>query len=184
MQALAAGKPPTLPRATLRAPMPGDLSMLFALRRDLDLQSLVLTVPDGVDEAALQAWLQRRLAEPAGLFRVIVDSDRQMAIGYVQIAQVHRQNRTGYGGLVLAEAARGRHFGRAALNLLMHHGRVELGLRKLLAEVRADNAPSLRLHQSAGYRLVGTLRNHFTDARGLNHDVALLECALDGGATP
>ena len=155
-----------------------DLPILFELRRDVPLQALLLTVPNALDEAALRAWIARRQGDPGGFFRVIQDVALGDVVGYVQVSQVHRLNRTGYGGISLASTARGRGLGQATLRLLIETAREELGLIKLLSEVRVDNFPALRLNLSVGYRIVGTLEKHFTDLEGRVHDVLLLERLL------
>ncbi|MBB3136074.1 RimJ/RimL family protein N-acetyltransferase [Rhizobium pisi] len=155
-----------------------DRPLLFSLRRDNALQSLLLTVPDATDDAALDAWIERRRTETGGAFLVIEDQNSGKAEGYVQITQVHRRNATGYGGIVLAEGARGLGLGRAALAELARHASRVLGLRKLMAEIDIDNAASIGLHLSLGYREVGLLEAHFADANGMTRDVMLFERRL------
>ncbi|WP_244513086.1 MULTISPECIES: GNAT family N-acetyltransferase [unclassified Ensifer] len=164
--------------ARLRALSDSDLPLLFALRRDRDLQSLLLTVPDGTTDADLTAWVERRKNQPCETFLAIEDTATAKAVGYVQVTQIHRRNATGYGGIVLAAHARGRGLGRSALRQLIALGREKLGLRKLLAEIRVDNDLSMKLHLSLGYRVVGKMEKHFADAGGQHHDVALLELLL------
>lgn len=163
----------------LRAPSTGDHPLLFALRRDQDLQSLLLTVPDGTTDADVEAWVERKQSQAGEAFLAIEDAATGTAVGYVQVTQVHRKNRTGYGGIVLAAGARGRGLGRAALQQLTAFAKVEFGLRKLLAEIRKDNLPSMNLHLALGYRVVGTLEKHFADVDDQQHDVVLLERLLD-----
>lgn len=163
----------------LRGVEDGDRPLLFSLRRDRALQSLLLTVPDATDDAALSAWIERRCNEMGGAFLIIEDRASGKAAGYTQITQVHRRNANGYGGIVLAEEARGLGLGRAALAGLMLHASRMLGLRKLMAEIDIDNAASIRLHLSLGYRKVGLLEAHFTDANGVLRDVMLFERRLE-----
>lgn len=168
------------PAVALRAVRDDDLPLLFALRRDRALQSLLLTVPDGLDDAALHGWVARRSAEPGGLFRVVVDVASDTAVGFAQVSQVHHRNRTGYEGLALVPDRRQRGLGQATLDRLVATAREELGLGKLLAEVRHDNFTALRAHLRVGFRIVGTLRRHFLDRDGAPHDVFLLERLLAG----
>jgi putative acetyltransferase len=176
MQELVAGAGP---RVLFREVRDDDLPLLFAFRRDLALQSLLLTVPDALDDAALHAWVARRQAEPGGMFRMVEDVDAGEAIGFAQVGQVHHRNRTGYLGVSLAENARGRGLGKATLRKLLAVSRDELGLRKGLSEVRMDNFPALRYNLQVGFRIVGTLSSHFIDGTGGAHDVLFLEHMLD-----
>lgn len=165
------------PNVRFREVREEDLPLLFAFRRDTALQSLLLTVPDAVDDAALHGWVARRKAEP-GLFRMVEDVATDDVVGFVQVGQVHHRNRTGYLGVSLAENARGRGLGQATLRRLLEVSRDELGLRKGMSEVRADNFPALRYNLQLGFQIVGTLKSHFTDADGVSHNVFLLEHML------
>lgn len=170
----------TKPNAVFREVRDEDFALLFSLRRDLALQALLLTVPDALDDESLEAWIRRRQQDPGGLFRMVEDGSCGEAIGFVQISQVHRRNRTGYAGVCLAAQARGRGLGQATLRKLIDTSREELGLLKLLSEVRVDNFPALRYNLLLGFRVVGTLNGHFMDGGGVRHDVLFLERALDG----
>lgn len=170
---------PDASRVVFRDVRDEDLPLLFALRRDAALQSLLLTVPDGLDDASLRAWVARRQQDPGGMFCVIEEVSTGEVIGYAQVSQVHRRNRSGYPGIALAEQARGRGLGQATLRRLIDTSRDELGLFKLTPEVRIDNYAAIRYHLILGARVVGTLQAHFADPEGSRHDVLLLEHLLD-----
>jgi len=161
-----------------RPPNGSDFDSLATMRRDESLQSTLLTVPRASDDAAVRDWIERRVNEPAGLFRVLTLSETGDAIGFVQVSQVHVRNGHGHGGIALRSNARGRGFGRMGLELLLELAARDLGLVKLFAEIRADNLPSALLHESTGYRKVGRLERHFRDRDGSFHDVDLYECIL------
>lgn len=165
----------------LRLPAPGDFPVLAEIRRDRDLQALLLAVIDATDDVAVRQWIARRTADANGVFLVVTDADSDAAIGYVQIADIHRRNRCGYVGIALRRSAQGRGFGKAALQRLHAFAKEDVGLEKLLLTVRSDNALALNMYLSAGYRTVGTLERHFRDREDRLHDVALLECRLSEG---
>lgn len=164
----------TIRRAHLRDVREADVPALAAMRRDDELQAQLLTVADAIDDNAMAAWIERRTSEPGGAFQVVADARSETFLGFVQISHVHRRNRVGQGGLALASHARGQGFGHEAMALLLDHAARRLGLTKLMAEIRADNAASLRVHHAAGYRTVGLMTAHFHGRDGV-HDVALLE---------
>ncbi len=161
----------------LRPAGPADAAALAALRADRALQHLLMANPDPappadpVAEAA--AWIVRR--EGAGWFRVIDDGTG--ALGFVQISDIHRKNRFGWLGLALLPAARGRGLGARALAAAEAAARDELGLRKVLLQVRADNGAALALYDRASWHRVGTLRAQYDDGAAL-HDVVICEKAL------
>lgn len=165
------------PKALLRPSMPEDAETLSRLRSDPKLQHLLMANPDPEPPAdpvaEATAWIARR--EGAGWFRVI-DAGRGAA-GFVQISDVHRKNRFGWLGIALLPAERGRGLGRRALAEAEALVAGELGLRKLLLQVRADNAAAIALYRRAGWRRVGKLLGQYDDGRRL-YDVVLHEKTL------
>lgn len=161
-----------------RTVVDADFSALCEMRRDVYLQAMLMAVPDATDDASVRVWIERRLTEPSGAFRIIADVRTNEVLGFIQISQIHRRNRCGYGGLALLEKARSRGIGHAAMHEIARTAREDLGLTKLMAEIRTDNPASLRLHLANGYRLVGTLSAHFIDADHAAHDVSILECLV------
>lgn len=184
---LASLKGATEPGSTadivLRAPASGDFAALAEIRRDPDMQAMLLAVIDATDDAAVREWIDRRAHDANGVFRILADAKTGEALGYVQITDIHRRNRHGSLGIAIRRHAQGRGIGTAALNLLHALARDACGLEKLLLTVRADNAAARALYRRAGYRVVGTLERHFRDRDGGLHDVMLLERALRGDAT-
>lgn len=161
-----------------RAPEESDFETLAAIRRNMPLQALLLTVPDATDDQAVHEWLARRLADKDGAFRIVADAVSNDTLGFMQIGQVHRRNKTGYGGIALSERSRGRGLGQTTLRFLIALAQQQLGLTKLLSEIRTDNFAALRMNLAMGYRIVGTMSAHFCDTEGKTHDVLLCERQL------
>jgi RimJ/RimL family protein N-acetyltransferase len=162
----------------LRQPLDTDFDVLASIRRDPTIQAMLMAIPDATDDNAVKSWIERRRSD--GAFRVVADATTHEALGFVQVSQIHRRNRHGYGGLALLGGARGRGGGHATVALLMKLASDELGLSKLLLEVREDNLVALKVYRAAGFRLVGTLEDHFRDRDGETHNVLLLERLLTG----
>lgn len=165
------------PDSLLRPSAPGDAAALSRLRSDLELQHLLMANPshdlsvDTVAEAA--TWITRR--EGAGWFQVI-DAGHG-AIGFVQISDIHHKNRFGWLGIALLPAERCQGLGLRALAEAEALATRELGLRKLLLQVRADNVAASALYRRAGWRQVGEMLAHYDDGRRF-HDVVVHEKAL------
>lgn len=161
----------------LRPAVPGDAAALSRLRSDQALQHLLMANPDPVPPAnpvaEAAAWIARR--EGAGWFRVI-DAGTG-ALGFVQISDIHRRNRFGCLGLALLPDGRGRGLGSCALSEAERLAVTELGLRKLLLQVRADNAAAIAIYDRAGWRRVGTLQAQYDDGTHL-HDALICEKPL------
>jgi RimJ/RimL family protein N-acetyltransferase len=162
----------------LRELRPSDIAVLRGLRLDFSLQHLLLAHPAGSSCSDVDAWIARRQVEEGGLFRIVATSAGD-ALGFAQIARVHWIDRYGYAGICLAPSARGRGIGKAAIGSLLSIAQIEIGLRKLLLEVRGDNSKALTLYGRAGFRVVGTMAAHYFDGRDY-HDVVLMEQSLYG----
>jgi len=149
------------------------------MRRDVSMQAMLMAIPEATDDGAVRQWIDRRTREPGGLFRVIADGDAGDTVGFIQVSGVNRRNRNGYGAVAVSARARRPGIGLLAMRELMRAACCDLGLRKLLAEIRIDNFAAIQMNLMAGYRIVGTLAAHFIDAAGGAHDVLLLERRLD-----
>jgi RimJ/RimL family protein N-acetyltransferase len=157
----------------LRAPLPSDLDLLRKLRNDTELQHLLLAHPQLTGPDDTEAWLQRRMNDEHGLFKIIADETNQ-PFGFVQIGNVHRRGCFGYAGICLEPRARGRGFGTDVISQIMNLALTSLNLRKLILEVRSDNVPALALYLKLGFVTVGTLLEHYYDGKKW-YDVVLME---------
>lgn len=162
-----------------RPPTDSDFAALADMRRDLSMQAMLMAIPEATDDDAVKQWIDRRTREPGGMFRVIADDDTDDAIGFIQVSQVNRRNRNGYGAVAVSKRARLPGVGQIAMRELMRAACCDLGLLKLMAEIRVDNFTAIQMNLMSGYSIVGTLKAHFTDAAGKQHDVLLFERQLD-----
>jgi L-amino acid N-acyltransferase YncA len=76
-------------------------------------------------------------------------------------------------GIYIAPAARGQGVGKALLNTLIAASE-PVGIWTLQAGIFAENAPSIALHTSCGFRVVG-VRERIGQLYGVWHDVVLME---------
>lgn len=159
---------------SFRGPVDSDFPVLAEIRRDAEMQGLLMAIPDATDDAAVRGWIERRSQDADGAFRIIAETETNAALGYLQISQVHRRNRVGYGGIAISKRARFPGLGQAAMRYLIQLADEELGLAKLMAEIRIDNFPAIQLNLAAGYRIIGTLEDHFRSLER-TYDALLLE---------
>jgi len=160
--------------ARLRPPRDEDHSVLAELRRDEAVQHMLLAYPPPGGADDLSDWIKRRNAEH---WWVIADSETDACVGYVQLSDVHRKGGHAMVGIALAERVRGTGAGSAAMRGLVAEARA-LGLRKIMIEVRADNAPAIALYERSGFRNVGTLKDHYDDGTCF-HDTRIMELMLE-----
>ncbi|SOH95597.1 L-amino acid N-acyltransferase YncA [Monaibacterium marinum] len=144
------------------------------MRADRALQHMLLAYPeDQPDEVEVERWLTRR--EQHGELRVLTDA-RDVCVGFAQLHNIHMRGGHAMMAIALTPAMRGQGLGHKAMRLI-HDLASAMELRKLMLEVRADNAPAIALYLSTGYRAVGTLVAHYDDGDML-HDVIVMERML------
>lgn len=154
----------------IRAVEPHDFPTLALLRRDKEVQHLLLGYPPETppDDAAVWAWIKRKSEE--GCFFAVTSALGGATIGFVQLHDIHRVGRRASFGVAIIDVARGMGHAGAAVREVIAFGKAKWMLEKVLCEVRADNAPSLRMCAKLGFDRVGVMQSHY---RG--HDVVLLE---------
>ncbi len=153
-----------------------DHAAISRLLADRAMQHLLLAYPPEEGAADLNGWVSRRTDNPGLQFRVVTNS-REEFCGFLQAGNIHFRGRIGWLGMALDPVWRGKGVGRWALLASFAWARDELGLRKILLEVRADNAAAVGLYRGEGFRDVGVMRDHYDDGTSL-HDVLVLEKLL------
>lgn len=161
-------------RLVLREASMEDAEALSVLRGDIALQHVLMAHPIPIDPAVLVAqtaeWIKRR--KDGDWFRII--SFGAEPIGFVQLTNIHRKNRSAWLGIAIVQASQGKHYGKAALAETELAARYQLGLRKLMLEVRSDNHRAIHLYTQSGWRKVGTFLAHYDDGDA-KHDVIVME---------
>lgn len=140
---------------------------------DINLQKLLLGEFD-YSKLDFDYWLCRRLDSP--LFKIAIDANEQF-VGYVQLEDLHRNNKTAYLGICLLHEARGKSYGNKLINELILRAKSELLLRKLLLKVRIDNLPAIKLYEKNRFQKVGIMREEYYGSHNY-WDVMLYEKIL------
>lgn len=142
----------TPPRATLRAPQPGDTDTLTAIAAASYTQTRF-----AVDErfaparvsAMYRTWMQRSLAGELADYVLVAALDGT-PVGFVTASRVDAT--TAHIGLVgVADAARGRQLGLHLLHQALHHY-AGLGCTRMTVVTQGRNIAAQRLYQKAGFR--------------------------------
>jgi len=120
--------------------------------------------------AGLRAYVTSVSRHPDNVFLAILEKEGGAHVGNVKLGPIHWLHRRGDLGIMLgAPHARGRGFGREVVALVLEYGFRRLGLEKITLGLDAEHAAALRLYESAGFKIEGTLRRHlFRD--GAWHD--------------
>ncbi len=83
------------------------------------------------------------------------------AIDLFELEVVHQ--RVGVGILIANNAERGRGYGSEALQLLIDYAFKTLPVRQLFCNILVDNDVSIKLFESAGFKITGTKKNWVRD---------------------
>ena len=161
---------------TLRALEPGDVDTRYLWENDVS------------------EWYSRQNMTPASRYQIwqyIHSYDgslyggnqlRMMAcladgipVGTVDLYDIDAANRRAWVGIYIAPQWRGCGYARETLRQISQYAYDHLAIAHLAAEVAADNEPSCRLFEAAGYRLGGCL-HAWRYYRGYAHDVRIYQC--------
>ena len=143
-------------KVILRAEKTEDREMLLGLIRDPEIvkvtkgyQSLVPAV-HSVDRSGF-------LPASAGSLRriIAVREDPETGIGIIMLSDIDTESRTAQIQIKLLRSARGRGYGRDAVNTLVSYSFRELGLSCICSNILEDNTASRRLFEACGFRQEG-----------------------------
>ena len=163
----------------VRDAVAADLPAVFAIYDEQVLHGTATFDTEPKTEAERTRWFE---AHPRARYPVIVAEEGGEVLGWARLQPWSDRcayARSAEDSVYVRADARGRGVGRALLAELLGRAR-EAGLAVVLARVVAGNPASLRLHEAAGFRAVGTMRR-VGEKFGRILDVALLDLHLDGG---
>jgi L-amino acid N-acyltransferase YncA len=145
------------------------------------IEAFVERIPEGdrtffkenVDDPDVRAgW-----ARPGGSRSVAVEGDA--VLGYVAVVPLQGwSDHVGEVRVIVDPAARGRGIGRE----LARHAVLEalrLGLRKMVVEVVADQAPTIAMFRSLGFDPEALLKDHVRDQAGVLRDLIVLAHSVE-----
>ena len=146
----------------LRAVEPSDLDFLYMLESaegcaDASLNSAPVS-PQLLEN--IQSYTADIFAD--GQLRLIIEADedgQKHRVGTIDISDFEPLNRRGFAGIIIAPEYRRRGYARTALTHLCDYASTTLGMHQLAAVVAVDNAPSIALFKSCGFKSTGRLRS-------------------------
>lgn len=147
-------------RFLLRPPREGDEAALLGLYGNADFMRFAGCEP-WPDVGAASAFIERArdgLARMSSVRLGIFDGEELVGTcGLLDIDATHGRAELGYG---VSVARWGRGIAKEAACAILDWGFRELALRRVAASVDPDNAASIRVLESLGFRHEGTLREH------------------------
>lgn len=145
-----------------------DLHAAVAGPEDRDLWTYRSTDPPD-DEAAMAAFIEADLADPASLTFAIRPEGRgaEGIASYLRIEPAHGQVEVG--GILLARSLQRTRAATEAIHLLVRHAFEDLGYRRFEWKCDSLNEPSRRAADRLGFTYEGRFRHHLV-VKGRNRD--------------
>lgn len=151
------------PTVRLRACEPSDLMLMYSLENDASLWDAAIS-PQPISAKALRDFisLSKNDIYNDHQLRLTIDylvSNKWKAVGFVDLIDFNPRNLRAEVGIGLLKTFRSKGIGTTALSLLERYANKALFIHQLYAYVSKSNCASLRLFQSCGFQLVGTLKD-------------------------
>lgn len=148
-------------RLLLRRSRPGDAETISAYRSDPDVhryQGWERTDADGI-RAEIEEMAARAPGEPGGWVQLSVEERRGgRLVGDVGLSAVDGEPGVIKIGYTVAPAFQGRGYATEAVRALVDYAFEALGADVVRAHASAENAPSIRVAEKVGMRLVERFR--------------------------
>jgi RimJ/RimL family protein N-acetyltransferase len=131
-----------------------------------------------ISQAHHNSWLRKIEAAPTiKMFGVYVYSKEfQGEVGVAGFTSINRANSSAEFSLYIAPDFQGKGYGRKALALLVAHGFVDFGFRRIWGEVFEDN-PAMKMFEKIGFVHDGTLRSSYWKEGGWidSHMISMID---------
>ena len=164
----------------IRPATPADSPAIRRIRNAAIRDSLAIWTEREQDPDEAVAWLEPQIARGTALVAVERDEGGERVVGFAVASPWHPYEgyaRTVEDSIYLSPTARGRGLGTRLLTALVRACRAA-GDRTMVAQIEAGGAASIRLHEKAGFALVGTI-----PAAGQKHgrllDLTLMSRRID-----
>lgn len=145
---------------TIRPVELDDIPLLHAWSKDLEIEHQSGWAP-WMSRARFERRYEDLVREPPEDLVLLGIEQREVLVGYVELAALsHLERRAAMGFVVADRAVRRQGVGRTAVILAMDYGFSLEDLDRIYAEVYPFNIPSLRLLEGVGFQREGVLRQH------------------------
>lgn len=110
----------------------------------------------------MRQWLEKYRDGTANLAFAIVEKSTDRHIGNITLNNINLIHRTAWIGITIGRKdLQGHGYGKEAENLLIEHAFRHLQLHKIMHVAAADNVGGVKLPQSLGFKVEGTLRQQY-----------------------
>lgn len=145
----------------LRSWQKDDVPFVRSIRNDVQLQALALARSRQSSEDRVVDWLRARSTGDSSLLLIVASAQGGQPYGYIQATGIDAISRRCEIGVIVAAQYQGKGFGGEALDIFMRLMWQVFGVTKFFLQVRADNAPAIKLYERLGFKRAGLLERHF-----------------------
>jgi RimJ/RimL family protein N-acetyltransferase len=138
-----------------------DLPKLFQWRNDHRIWAWTRQ-NDLLNEVEHAEWFERQAKDPAiRMYKLVLKTDGTTnAVGVCGLTSIDYQNSRAEFSLYIAPAFQGKGIGKMALQVLLTHGFVNLGIRRIWGET-FDGNPAAKIFETLGMVKEGTRRGFY-----------------------
>ena len=143
----------------LRAFEPDDYLTSIKWRNDDHIWSLLGGSKYYVSSCYEKKWIEEAIFDSKNIRLAVCLREGDRYIGNVSITNVNQANRSGESNIFIGDhSCWSKGIGREAYRLLLEYAFNERGFHRIEARVLEDNIASLKMHEKAGFKKEGTLR--------------------------
>ncbi len=153
-----------------------DFRILYEIRNDPVIQTLLLTHHRPNSRQRVWKWIRGKNRDRGIVFLIIADETDQ-ALGFVQAKSIDKINRTCLAGIAIHNQFQNKGIFGAAFHLFEGFLKHEFNIRKIIVEIMGENSRSVKAFARAGFNEVGVLHQHYCHD-GIFSDVLLMEKLL------
>ena len=163
---------------TLRLMTADDGAAMLEFARALPEDDLLFLAVDITDERAVEDWV-RRLKEQI-IYTILVEKDGKL-VGHGSLLHEEQVWTRHLGGMILllAPEARGKGLGQLLASELFGYAE-ELGLRKIVARMAADQKGAIKVFAKLGFKAEALLTDCVIDRNDLTHDLIIMSYDVTG----
>jgi diamine N-acetyltransferase len=161
----------------LRQPEDSDLDLLVSMRNNLDLQTMLMSLPRASNTQRVRDWLNNHLSNPQSVFFMIAEATTNVSCGYIQITNIDFVHRHGELGICVDLSFQGKGYGKKSICLLEKYVQEIFNLRKITLKVLEKNCTAIHLYEMLSYQKIGMYKEHFYH-QGSWHNTVVMEKLL------
>ncbi len=162
------------PLIRLRQPEEPDLDLLVSMRNNLELQSMLMSLPRASNTQKVRDWLNNHLNNSNSIFFIIAEIISNYPCGYIQITNINFTHGYGELGICIDSSYQRKGYGRQAIISIEKYLQEIFNLRKVTLKVLERNQSAIYLYEALDYQKIGVYQEHFY-YKGLWHNIVAME---------